>query len=162
MTPNLLTSQQGAAARRPAADAAALAPAHLQATRTSANAAVFAAGPTAADGAEVIEAWARQASFASGFGGGLAEVDTAPAAPAAERSRAAPALLQRALRDLTQRIQAWLAEQRTVMRARQTARELAELDEHQLRDIGLSRSELLSAAFECERATARSTARIQT
>jgi uncharacterized protein YjiS (DUF1127 family) len=48
------------------------------------------------------------------------------------------------------------------MRARETARRLAELDDRQLRDIGLSRSEILSAALESERAVAQYTARVHT
>ncbi len=162
MTPTLLTShlRPQAPARRPAAAASITTRQTPQLEQTSANAPVFTAASDI-DRSDVIEAWARQASYASGFGGGLAEVDIAPAAPAAARQQPSYAL-RRILHIVAERIRAWLVEQRAVMRARATARDLAELDERQLRDIGISRSEILSVALESERAVNRSTARMQT
>ncbi len=152
MTPTLLTSHPAALPRRPAPAAAAAPIARRDTVDDCANAPVF------ADDANVIEAWARQASFASGFGGGLAEVESAPAAAAP--SHRPLDRLQQALRRLMQGLNRWLAEQRADLRARETARQLAELDDRQLRDIGLSRSEILSAALESERTVAQYSARV--
>ena len=128
----------------------------------SANAAVF-----VANSADVIEAWARQAAFTSGFGGGMAEDLHALRAGVHEQAlrasaRHAPELASLALRQLRARIAAWWTEQRAISHARATARQLAELDDRQLHDIGLSRSEILSAALENERRIANPAKRIHT
>lgn len=162
MTPTLLSSPASAAvvtARRPAdlqtRDAAATPAARIDTARSSANAAVF-SGDAAA-----IEAWARRASFASGFGGGLAEdVQSTPVPTAIPRPPVAR--LRMTMQRAVERLRDWLTAVGAAMRARETARQLAELDDRQLRDIGLSRSEILSAALESERAVAEHTARVHT
>jgi uncharacterized protein YjiS (DUF1127 family) len=128
----------------------------------SANAAVF-----VANSGDVIEAWARQATFASGFGGGTAEDLRALSTRVHQRAvrttaRHAPELARVALRQLRARIAAWWSEQCAVARAHATARELAELDDRQLHDIGLSRGEILSAALENERRIADVAMRVNT
>jgi uncharacterized protein YjiS (DUF1127 family) len=128
----------------------------------SANAAVF-----VANSADVVEAWARRAIFASGFGGGTAEDLHALRASAQQQAvranaRHAPDLARVALQNLGARIAAWWTEQRAISHARATARQLAELDDRQLHDIGLSRSEILSAALESERRIANPAMRMHT
>lgn len=122
--------------------------------RESANAGAF-ADPEAA----AIESWGRQATFASGFGGGLAELDPT-AAPArcpqprsAARSTASAGVVELASVFLSALADplgtAWRKFQAT-RRTREVARELRHLGDRQLRDIGLDRSQVFSAAAERE------------
>ncbi len=150
---------------RPAAAATADTTTRVDIVQPSANASVF------TDDHDVIEAWARQASFASGFGGGLGEIDSAPASASASAPASAtatpaatvwPLASLQAAKRVMHRLRAWLRELRASLRAQATARQLAELDDRQLRDIGISRSEILSAALESERAVAQYSARVHT
>jgi uncharacterized protein YjiS (DUF1127 family) len=154
-----------AAAAEFSSKAAGAANTTLDASRVAGNDAQF-APVDAIDGADALDAWARRAMAANGFGS--ADLATAARAAAHEGVGAGAAAARASLREILHAIGAALGEcvrgalarRRARRDLRRTVAVLRELDPRTLRDIGVTESEAGSIAAELHGLAERTRARV--